>query len=182
MNLKAIISISGQICSGKSYTAKLIQSEFGFPLASFGGYLKYYCEQNNLNSDRQTLQDTGEALVQINPKKFLVDVISHFIGKSDIIILEGVRHKSIFDKVLELTKSRFAIYIEADLETRFDRYSIRNKNSDEVKTYDQFKIADSHVVEGEIESLKPFCDIIIDSTVDYWPNLKDKLENLHLKE
>ena len=167
MKLQSIITISGQISSGKSYAANLIKEEYGLPIASFGGYLKHYCEQNNLPSDRKTLQDIGEAFVKEKPYQFLSDVVSHFIGEADKITIEGVRHKSILDAVKELSESCLTVFVYADLDTRYDRYYKRNKDSDLVKTFQQFRVADSHPVELEIESLKNKCDLIIDSTKDY---------------
>jgi len=180
MKLKSIITLSGRISSGKSYAANLIKNEFDFPVASFGGYLKYYCEQNNLPIDRKTLQDIGEGFVKEKPHQFLIDVVSHFIGRADKIIIEGVRHKSILDAVNEVTENRLAVFVYADLQTRYDRYFKRNKDSDLLKTFEQFEIADSHTVELEIESLKPLCNIVVDSTRDYQIELKKRIEDLLL--
>lgn len=167
MNVKSIISVIGHIGSGKSYASNLIQNEFGFPIASFGGYLNDYCKTKNLPLNRITLQDIGESFVEANPKQFLIDVISHFIGSSESIILDGVRHKSILVSVDQLTKNSLTVFIDADLETRYIRYYNRDKNSDGFKTFDEFKMSDNHPVELEIESLKSSCNIVIDSTKDY---------------
>lgn len=167
MKIKTIITISGRISSGKSYAAELLHNKLGFPVASFGGYLKYYCEQKNLPADRKSLQDVGEKLIEKYPRQFIVDVISHFIGNSDEIILEGVRHKSIFDEIKNITEKHLSIFIDANLQTRYDRYHKRNKDLDNVKTFEQFMIFDNHSVELEIEELKSHCNIIVDSTKDY---------------
>lgn len=167
MKIKSIITISGRISSGKSYAANLIKTELGLPVASFGGYLKYYCEQNKLPTDRKTLQNIGEAFVKEKAQQFLIDVLSHFIGSADKIVLEGVRHKSILDAVNQITENRLAVFVSADFNTRYERYFKRNKDLDKLKTIEQFKIADKHSVELEIESLKPFCDISVDSTKEY---------------
>jgi dephospho-CoA kinase len=167
MKIKSIISISGRISSGKSYAAQLIQNKFDFPVASFGSYLNYYCEQKNLSTNRKTLQDIGEKLVETNPQQFIIDVVSHFIGNADKIVLEGVRHKLIFEKLKNITEKHLAIFIDADVQTRYERYYKRNKDSDEGKTFEQFIISDNHPVELEIEELKPFCNIVIDSTKEY---------------
>lgn len=167
MKLKSIITISGRISSGKSYAAIFISKQFGFPVASFGSYLKHYCEKNNLLTDRKTLQDVGENFIQTNPQLFLNNVIAHFIGESNSIIIEGVRHKIIFDTIMQLAEKSISVFIDTDQKTRYDRYCKRSKESDEVKDYNQFLISDNHSVELEIESLKPLCDIIINSTTDY---------------
>lgn len=75
MKLNTIITISGRISAGKSYVAKMLHAEFEFPIASFSGYLKYYCEQNGLPTDRKTLQNTGEAFVKADSKKFLLELL-----------------------------------------------------------------------------------------------------------
>lgn len=167
MDLKSIITISGQISSGKSHIAELIQKEFNTPVASFGEYLRYYCEKNGLPVNRKSLQQVGETLVETNPLQFLIDVISHFIGAADRIILEGVRHKSIFEQVRHLTKNHVSIFVDADSRTRFNRYNRRSKFSDDTKTFNRFVTLDTHSVELEIESLKVMCGLVLDSTTDY---------------
>jgi dephospho-CoA kinase len=167
MKLESAIIICGHISSGKSYAADLINKQFNIPSASFGGFLKYFCEQNSFPIDRQTLQNIGERLVVNNPKKFLIDVISYSAPHSNKIILEGVRHKSIFENIKLIAKNNLSIFIEADLETRYKRSLLSHKDSDKIKSFEQFIISDNHPVELEIESLKPLCDIIIDSTQDY---------------
>ncbi|QOJ27853.1 MAG: hypothetical protein HRU80_02805 [Ignavibacteriales bacterium] len=144
----------------------MIQAEYGFPIASFGVYLKYYCVKNGLPTDRKALQDTGEAFVKESPKRFLSDVLSHFIGFSNIIVLEGVRHRSILEEVYQLTENHLTIFAEADFETRFKRYYSRNKDTDEVKTLEYFKEADNHPVEHDIAFLKFLCNLSVDSTSD----------------
>ena len=167
MKFKSIISVSGHISSGKTYAANLISTEFGIPIASFGGYLKYFSEQNNLATDRKSLQDLGEEFIKKNPRQFLINVISHYIGSNDKIILEGVRHNSIFNKINQLTQNHLSVFIDTDLQTRYKRYFIRNKISDTLKTFDQYVLMDSHPVELEIESLKAQCEIVIDATKNY---------------
>ncbi len=73
MKYKSIITISGRICSGKSYASNLIANKFSFPVASFGGYLKYYCEKNSLSIERKSLQDVGQRLVDNNPDEFVIN-------------------------------------------------------------------------------------------------------------
>ncbi len=167
MKFKSIIAISGRICSGKSYAADLIASNFSFPVASFGGYLKYYCEKNNLPSDRKSLQDLGQNLVDKKPIQFVINVIDHFIGSKNVIIVEGVRHHNIFEIIKSLSENTISIFVDADQETRYVRYAQRNKDSDKLKTRSQFIESDNHPVDLEIESLKPLFNIVVNSTEDY---------------
>lgn len=167
MKFKSIIGISGRICSGKSYAADLIASDLSFPVASFGSYLKYYCAKNGLPTDRKSLQDVGQNLVDTNPNQFVISVINHFIGNKSTIIIEGIRHHSIFEIINTLSVNTLFIFVDADQETRYNRYAQGKKDSDQLKTRSQFLEADNHPVELEIESLKLLCDIVVDSTEDY---------------
>ena len=169
--LNKVIVICGGICSGKTYIANLISKRIEHPVASFGKYLKNYCEKNNLPTDRKTLQDIGEKFVDTIPQKFLNDVIDHFIGDSDTIIIEGVRHISIFELINSLTETKTSIFIEADHQTRYDRYCIRINDSDDFKTFEEFLRLDEHPVEVETKFLKSLCNITIDSTKPLDENL-----------
>lgn len=185
MQLKTAIIICGRISSGKTHVANQIRKNFGFPVASFGSYLKHYCEMKNFPTDRKSLQEIGEQFIRANPQQFLNDVINYFIGDDDTIIVEGVRHRIIFDSIKNLANNCLSIFIEADQKIRYDRYCFRRKESDsESITTDQFLIADNHRVELEIETLKPLCNIVIDSTKDYSSELfafLSKWEGLNLK-
>lgn len=176
MKLKSIITISGRIKSGKSFTADLIKKGHGIKVASFGAYLMFFCEKNNFPTDRKTLQDKGEEFVQANPRQFLIDVVSHFRNSSDIIIIEGVRHKSIFEATKTLADNHFSIFVETDLKMRYQRYSQRNQYSDTTKTYNDFLIVDNHPVELETESLKDMCNLILNGNSDYSNQLKSELD------
>ncbi|MFZ1321403.1 MAG: AAA family ATPase [Ignavibacteria bacterium] len=179
MKIKSLIVICGRISSGKTYTANLISKQFGFPIASFGIYLLNYCQNNNLPTDRKTLQDVGKNLVRTNPEQFSKDVINHFIENKYSIIIEGVRHKTIFEILNGLSDYCISIFVDAPQKKRYERYISRNKETDKLKTYNQFIAFDNHPVELEIESLKSLCNINVDSTTIYSPELIDFLsENL----
>ncbi len=170
--LNSIIGISGRICSGKTYLANIIANKLHLPVASFGGYLRDYCEINNILINRKTLQDFGENFIQNDSEQFLIEVIDHFIGDHDSIIIEGIRHKSILKIIKTLSKSSTAIFVDMDQNTRYKRFCSRESYIDSVKTFDQFIMSDNHLVELEIQELKPLCDLVINSEADYNQKLK----------
>jgi dephospho-CoA kinase len=165
--IKIIIVVMGRICSGKTYISEAIAKKFNIPIGSFGGYLKHYCETNNLPIDRKTLQCIGENFINLNPQLFLKNVTNHFIGKSNSIIIEGVRHKIILDSIKEISAKSILIFIDVDSQIRYERFCNRIKDLDKIKTYDQFLLTDNHSVELETESLKCYCDMVIDSATDF---------------
>lgn len=160
--LDTIIALSGRICSGKSTVAKALFERLTFPIGSFGNYLIAYCSQKSLPTDRAYLQEVGQEMVEANPTQFLQNVVDYHIGDSKSLILDGIRHKVIFESVKGLAKNVISVFVDADLETRYKRYLTRKKID-----YETFLALDNHPVELETESLKPLCDIVIDSTANY---------------
>jgi cytidylate kinase len=155
---KAII-IVGRISSGKSTLAKLISEKFEVSIASFGGYLKDYCSKNNLQTDRKTLQDIGEKLIMENPDLFLANVLK-YSKAVDRVIIEGVRHKVILNSIKQSCQSRFTIFLAVPYQIRYERFLLRNKESDSMsKSELDFRRVNEHPVELEIETLMSDCDI-----------------------
>ncbi len=164
MTANTIISISGKICSGKSYVADIISKQYGFPIASFGGYLKQYCKTNNLPFSRGALQSLGENFIKENPQQFLIDVLNFYKNEKEIIILEGIRHKVILQLIKKDNKNSISIFIDADKRTRYSRY--KKRDSSKHITFNQFIAFDDHPVENEINSLKEYCDLTLNTTKD----------------
>jgi dephospho-CoA kinase len=177
-NIDTTITIIGRISSGKSTFAKELSLSHSITIASFGAYLKHYCEMNDLQTDRKTLQQIGDEFIQNKPLIFLSDVITHFGKKSDILIFEGVRHRIIFDELKRISKKHITIFIDADQITRYKRYCEREKDSDINKTWEEFIAIDNHPVELEIETLKNDCNIIVDSTKFNFFDYKDELDRI----
>lgn len=158
------IAIVGRISSGKSTFAKELSSSYNINIASFGSYLKHYCETNSFKTDRKTLQQIGDKFIHERPETLLSNVIKHFIQDSNSLIFEGVRHRIIFDELKKSSRRYISIFIDADQITRYKRYNDRKKDADIDKSWKEFLVIDNHPVELEIETLKGDCDIIVDST------------------
>ncbi|NOG99276.1 MAG: AAA family ATPase [Ignavibacteriae bacterium] len=169
--INIIIAVSGRICSGKSTVSNLISNQFGIPVASFGEYLKYYFKKNKLEMDRNKMQDVGSKLMISNPEMFLSNVINYFISHHKSLIIEGVRHRILIDLIKQQCEEFLLIYLDADLRSRFERYSKRNKVIDSKLTYEKFLELDNHVVEKEIESLKLISNKVFNTTVPYKEDL-----------
>ena len=159
------ILIIGRISSGKSTIAKEIQRAIpNCRLISFGSYLKDYSEKRNYKIDRQSLQDLGQQFIDENPVNFLNSVVNHNKAKGgEVLIFEGVRHLPILSAIRKSYPVLLSIYLNIDVQTRYDRYLTRNKSIDRIISKEEFLKADNHKVELEIESLKNSCDLVIES-------------------
>jgi cytidylate kinase len=154
-----IIIVCGRICSGKSTIAKLLSDHLSYPLGSFGGYLLSYCFENKLPTDREHLQKLGQQKIQNDPHQFVKDVIKFYNPGSTNLVLDGVRHRIVYDIIKKLSNKFYSVYVEADLKTRYQRYVSRHH----IK-YEKFISVDTHPVELETERLKPLSDLVIDTT------------------
>lgn len=153
-----IIGILGKIHAGKSTLARELSRELNVPIISFGGYLRNFSESNGLPTDRISLQDLGSKRISEDAMKFLQDVLSCSDLNTEIIIIEGIRHRSVLDALKSMFKVSYFIYCETPFEERYKRYIDR----DETKklTIGEFQDIDNHLVEQEIEKLKKYCQIV----------------------
>jgi cytidylate kinase len=160
------VVIIGKICSGKSTLAKFLAENYSLPIISFGGYIKSHCIQNNLSTDRKNLQDIGESFINTDHKKFLKDAVLFSAGNKTNLVFEGVRHKAILNEIKETSSQTVFIFVKADHKSRYDRYVSRERDSDKLNTFEQFKESDAHSVEKEIDELEKHCDYVIDSALE----------------
>jgi uridine kinase len=165
MKIPKSILIIGEISSGKSTLARRLSEEFGMPKASFGSYLLYYCEQNNIPEDsRGDLQNLGQQMIEADPVGFLKNVIAFTTDKPVVILFEGVRHEVILREISSCSEKIASIYIDATFNQRLSRYLSREKKIDTNKTEKDFLIASRHTVEREVPALKEKCSLVIKSS------------------
>lgn len=159
-----IITIAGKICSGKSFIAGRLSQQLGVHLTSFSQYISRYCIEHNLPQDRKTLQDVGKQLVEADPKKFVESVIENCVRGNEVnrwVIIDGIRHKSIWEIIAILYPGSLLIYIDVPIEIRYDRYLARKREIDADYTLDAFREYSGHSVEAGIEQLMSLADMVI---------------------
>lgn len=162
--IAATVGIIGRICSGKSTIAKKLSVHFDIPIISFGAYLAQYSKSNKLPTDRDSLQNLGNRFIKEDSNKFLRSVIASQSTIPDSMIVEGIRHLSIQQELSTISKKSIFIFVEAPVETRYDRYHSRMKESDKTVSYEEFVAIDNHIVESEIDLLKVKCQITVDTS------------------
>jgi cytidylate kinase len=170
--LDLTIIIIGKICSGKSTLAKDFARWVGYPIASFGSFLKDYSVERQLPIDRAALQDLGNSFIEKDPNTFLGEVIAHQNSTAPNLIFEGVRHKVILDEIRAISMRSFAIYIDATETVRLERFIKREKDIDKNNAALDFTERSGHVVEQEVEDLKQYCDFTLIANQGYQEFLK----------
>ena len=171
-DLDLTLIIIGKICSGKSTLAKDFSKWLHFPIASFGSYLTDYSKKNNLQTDRESLQDLGHKFISENHSLFLHNVIKNTTDMPKNLIFEGVRHKVILDEIKNTSRMSFSIFLDAKEEVRLQRFIKREKDMDKNNAEDDFYSRSNHKVELEVDSLKEYCNFIITTNDSYQDFLK----------
>jgi adenylate kinase family enzyme len=152
-----VIGISGRIHSGKSTLANEMAKRMCIPKVSFGSFLRRYSEVNSLDLTRISLQDLGQNFVDNSLDEFCNLVLNEGgWDKETNLIVDGIRHISVLEKLKELVKPQkfILIFIEVSDEELAKRDIGYQDN--------QRKIFEQHLSEIQVISkLKSFADIVV---------------------
>ncbi|HVW98671.1 MAG TPA: hypothetical protein VHA56_22075 [Mucilaginibacter sp.] len=155
-----VIGIVGRISSGKSTLAKRICNHYQAKTLSFGKYLFDYSQAQGLPTEREDLQALGEQFIANDPSLFFQNVLNSQTNLPQIIVIEGIRHKAIFNEIkTRFTNAVFA-FIDVPIDIRYKWYIERIKAGDSKISFEKFVEIDSHPVECEINDIKVSCDLI----------------------
>lgn len=152
------IYVAGKICSGKSTLAKRIAKHADYPLISFGGILKNHLVKNDLPVTRESLQRIGQEFIdQLGYKEFLRWSIEHSseIQWDGPLVIDGLRHKVIYNHLVERFPHSFLIYCVCEPETQLARLMAR----DRIKKEEIQRIL-SHETEHYVSELEPQANLI----------------------
>ncbi len=189
--MKIAIGIVGKIRSGKGTAEKLITEELqkrGFSVVShrFSDILKETQDSWYLSQGRDTQQKLVLAMRQYFGENVLANVVEKraLNSSEDIVILDGLRWIDSDYPLLRKLPNNYLIYVEASVETRWQRSLLDNQKEDESRaTLEEFKIRDNTPNETGIVQFKDHADFIVDNSSSL-DNLKTKvgkcLENLKL--
>lgn len=178
MHLDYSIIIVGQISCGKSTLAKGISHHLDIPIASFGGYLAAYARKNGLSTDRDSLQNIGQMMIDTSVDDFLHNVIASSSYMRGKLIFEGVRHHAILKAIEKISGAHTSIYIDATEEQRISRYISRDGGKDVEQLKAEFKKASLHPVEKEVPELKKQCGFVLTSSDSVDVDVKNTLDYL----
>lgn len=144
--MSLMLCFSGQIGSGKSSVSATVGEALGWRHTGFGDYLRSEITRLGGNPDsREALQDLGQKRVNEDPKAFCRDVLTAGGFKpGDNFVIDGVRHVSIFDILVAVSKPTQArlLFLGAVETTRIARVQTRGDAQD-------FARASTHPVEAE---------------------------------
>ena len=98
-----VIAFSGPIGSGKSTLSMLVSNTLGWPLASFGAYVRKTAEKYGFDKSRKGLQITGDFLISRGWKAFCEEVLTEANWKpGSNLVVEGIRHLEALETLMDI--------------------------------------------------------------------------------
>lgn len=163
--MKIILGLAGEIASGKGTFAKYIVENKNGSSHRFSTMLRDVAQRMYLEENRENLQKISTMLRDNFGSDILSKTIYHDVDNDshEIIAIDGVRRFGDIEFLKKLNGFKL-VYIEADMEKRFERITQRGENADDnSKTLKEFKKDHEKEAESEIRDLKEKADFVVDN-------------------
>jgi dephospho-CoA kinase len=182
---KIILGFAGELACGKGTATKYITEKHNGGAHKFSNMLRDVAHRMHLEESRENIQKISTFFRQ----NFGEDIMSRVIYKDvvadshSIIAVDGVRR--LMDiKYLTTLPGFKLIYIEANIERRYERIIKRGENSDDLsKTFEGFKEDHLKETESQIKDLKKKADFVLDNNgtlEDLYKQIEDVLNKLSI--
>ena len=149
-----VVGIAGRIGAGKTSAGEYLAEHHGFRYIRYSQVLSEWFA----NDSRALLQEIGWEVMSGGMQRELNQrLIAKIVAGADTVV-DGLRHRIDVESLKKEFGSAFhLVFIDAPLEVRWDR----RKNSERYNSFENFKAADAHPVEQQIDSLRPDAEAVI---------------------
>ena len=162
---KVVFGITGEIASGKGTATKYLLEKYNASSHRFSTMLRDVAKRMHLEENRENLQKISTIFRENFSDDLLSQVIYHDVqtDESEVVVIDGVRRMSDIEYLKKLPGFRL-IYMDAEMETRYERLTKRGENTDDInKTFEEFKIDSEREAERRIKDLKQDANFVIDN-------------------
>lgn len=162
---KIILGLSGEIASGKGTAAKYVCESYGGSSHRFSTMLRDVAKRMYLEENRENIQKISTIFRQNFSDDLLSKVIFHDVENDshEYVTVDGVRRAPDIEYLKKLPGFKL-VYIEADMEKRYERITKRGENSDDSgKSFEEFKKDHERETELRIKDLKNIADFVVDN-------------------
>lgn len=167
--MKKIFGITGPIGCGKSTVARYIAEEHEGSSHRVSDILRDTLDRFYLDHSLENMQKLSTAVRKAFGEDVLTRVFDENVknDKHEIIVIDGVRRLEDFEYLRKYPDFKL-IFIEADINTCYERIVHRRENPDDAKkTFEKFKIETEHESELQIKDLKNYADFTIDNNGEF---------------
>jgi dephospho-CoA kinase len=153
----SLICLAGAPGSGKTTIAKAVAAQIGLRCGSFGDYVRSRARERGLSTERGSLQRLGQSLVNQGPRDFCQATLD-WLGWTPPhgLILEGLRHVSVYEALQALVHPNQVFLIFIDVEKSIQRERLKSRSGEELS-----KALTTDPTELEISSLRNRADLIV---------------------
>jgi len=160
LNFSNVIGIAGKMGSGKTDFAKRLSQELQIPRSSFGAFIRSEAYKRKQSLERTSLQKLGDQMIkELTPYGFLLE-FQEMIPDSQLHILDGVRHREIWEQIVEQTPKTFLVFFDIHDEVRLERLIARDQSTKQETSIDM-----SHPMENQINLLRPYANLVFDEVM-----------------
>lgn len=166
---KIILGITGEIACGKGTVTAHLAKEYQAGTHRFSTMLRDVLDRMYIEQTRENLALISKVLRQ----NFGEDVMAKTMMKEaesdehEIVIIDGVRRLADIKYLRELPQFKL-IYIEADIQKRYERIIKRGENTDDKgKTFEEFQKEQTLESETQIRDLKNYANYVVDNNGTY---------------
>lgn len=163
--MKIILGLSGEIASGKGTVSKYIIEKYQGSSHRFSTMLRDIANRMHLEESRENLQKISTIFRQNFHDDILSEVIANDVkgDPHEVVAIDGVRRLADIAYLTKLPEFKL-VYIEANIEKRYERITKRGENIDDVKkTFEEFRKDHEREAELQIKELKNHSDFILDN-------------------
>lgn len=162
---KIILGITGEMACGKGTATKYVVDKYQAKSFRFSTMLRDVTKRMHQEETRDNLQNISTCLRQCFGEDILAKVMAEDVKKDagEIIVIDGVRRLPDIKYLREIPGFKL-IYIETNLEKRYERIVKRGENSDDKnKTFAEFEEDQKKEAEQQIKGLKFEADFTVDN-------------------
>lgn len=157
------------MASGKGTAAKYAAEKYNAKTRRFSTMLRDVLDRLSLEQSRDNMQKLSTILRQNFGEELFAQVMAEDVKKEsgEVIVIDGIRRLADI-KYLKANPDFNLAYLEADMQKRYERITMRGENADDAKkTFDDFKKAHEDESELQIRDLKDHADFLIDNNGSY---------------
>lgn len=162
---KIIIGLVGPIASGKGAISDYLKQKYNAGYHRFSNIMRDLIKRLGLPESRENLQQISICLRRDFGEDLFARAIKAEVenDEHEIVVVDGIRRQSDITFLRELPNF-ILIYIDADIQTRYQRTVKREENaSDAEKTFEQFMAESNAATETSIPELKSLATEEIDN-------------------
>lgn len=162
---KLIIATAGEMGCGKGTAVKYLVEKYGASSHRYSTMLRDVLDRLYIIQSRDNMSVLSKILREnfgedIMEKTMLADIQK---DEHEIVVLDGARRIEDIQELQKIPEFKL-IYIEADIEKRYERVVLRCENDgDGKKTFEKFKQEHNANADATIPNLKQYADYVIDN-------------------